>query len=146
STVYRVDRSALASDSDDPTIDPSKPILLTATGEYNKKSGFSRLTIGQSPSRLVWEDASVAGLTKAKNSDVYAFTRQTFNDSPQLQVSSGTFTDAKVIVGTNAFLTDYAWSKQTLMDYTNKHGDKLQMMLTYPANYAPGKKYPMVVY
>jgi len=33
-----------------------------------------------------------------------------------------------------------------LMDYSNKRGDKLQMMLTYPANYEPGKKYPMVVY
>jgi dipeptidyl aminopeptidase/acylaminoacyl peptidase len=32
------------------------------------------------------------------------------------------------------------------MNYTNKHGDKLQMMLAYPANYQPGKKYPMVVY
>jgi dipeptidyl aminopeptidase/acylaminoacyl peptidase len=32
------------------------------------------------------------------------------------------------------------------MNYTNKRGDKLQMMLTYPANYQPGKKYPMVVY
>jgi dipeptidyl aminopeptidase/acylaminoacyl peptidase len=32
------------------------------------------------------------------------------------------------------------------MPYTNKRGDKLQMMLTYPADYKPGKKYPMVVY
>ena len=32
------------------------------------------------------------------------------------------------------------------MNYSNKRGDKLQMMLTYPANYEPGKKYPMVVY
>jgi dipeptidyl aminopeptidase/acylaminoacyl peptidase len=32
------------------------------------------------------------------------------------------------------------------MNYTNKHGDKLQMMHAYPANYEPGKKYPMVVY
>jgi dipeptidyl aminopeptidase/acylaminoacyl peptidase len=33
-----------------------------------------------------------------------------------------------------------------LLPYSNKRGDKLQMMLTYPADYQPGKKYPMVVY
>ncbi len=32
------------------------------------------------------------------------------------------------------------------MTYRNKRGDKLQMMLTYPADYQPGTKYPMVVY
>ena len=47
---------------------------------------------------------------------------------------------------TNAFQSEYAWGKQVLMHYTNKRGDKLQMMLTYPADYQPGKKYPMVVY
>jgi dipeptidyl aminopeptidase/acylaminoacyl peptidase len=47
---------------------------------------------------------------------------------------------------TNAFLADHAWGKQVLMDYSNSRGDKLQMMLTYPADYQPGKQYPMVVY
>jgi dipeptidyl aminopeptidase/acylaminoacyl peptidase len=32
------------------------------------------------------------------------------------------------------------------MSYTNSRGDKLQMMLTYPADYQPGRQYPMVVY
>jgi Dipeptidyl aminopeptidases/acylaminoacyl-peptidases len=54
--------------------------------------------------------------------------------------------DAKQVSHTNAFQSDYAWGKQELMSYANKRGDRLQMMLTYPANYQPGKKYPMVVY
>src|SRR5207344_2026876 len=49
STVYRVDRAG----NEDPTIDPAKPIVLTATGEYTKKSGFARLTIGQQAQRLL---------------------------------------------------------------------------------------------
>ena len=36
STVYRVERAG----SEKPTIDPSKTIVLSATGEFNKKSGF----------------------------------------------------------------------------------------------------------
>ncbi len=141
-TVYRIDRTG----NDDPAIDPAKPILLAATGEYNKKSGFSRLTLGQPAERVLWNDARVSGLIKAKDADVYGFTTQTFADAPQVYVSTGAFSDAKQISHTNEFLKDFAWGKQTLMNYTNKHGDKLQMMLTYPANYQPGKKYPMVVY
>jgi dipeptidyl aminopeptidase/acylaminoacyl peptidase len=142
STVYRIDRAG----SEDPTIDPAQPILLTATGEYSKKSGFSRVTIGKTPERLLWEDKAIGGLIKAKNADVYALTKQTFTDSSQVYVASAPLNDAKQISHTNEFLKDFAWGKQTLMDYTNKRGDKLQMMLTYPANYVPGKKYPMVVY
>ncbi len=162
STVYRVWRppqqgvvgggggggangpSAVA--DEDSMIDPSKPILLTATGEYSKKSGFSRVTIGQPPQRLLWEDKSAGVPVKAKDADVYAFAMQTFTDSPQLYLTAtGAFNDLKQVSTTNAFLKDFAWSKQTLMNYTNKRGDRLQMMLAYPANYQPGKKYPMVV-
>ncbi len=142
STVYRADWTG----NDDPRIDPAKPILLTATGEYTKKSGFSRLTLGQTPQRLLWVDQSVGGLIKAKDADVFGFTTQTFTESPQLSVASASFADARQVSHNNAFLKDFAWGKQDLMNYTNKHGDRLQMMLAYPANYEPGKKYPMVVY
>jgi dipeptidyl aminopeptidase/acylaminoacyl peptidase len=50
------------------------------------------------------------------------------------------------VSNSNAFQADYAWGRQVLMDYRNKGGEKLRMMLTYPADYVPGKKYPMVVY
>jgi len=142
STIYRVS----ATGSDEPTIDPTKPLILSATGEYNKKSGFSRVTIGQPAQRLLWEDKSATGLIKAKEADVFAFTTQTFTDAPQLNVTSAAFNDVKPVSRTNEFLKDIAWGKQTLMNYSNKRGDKLQMMLTYPADYQPGKKYPMVVY
>jgi len=142
STVYRVERAG----SEEPTIDPAKTIVLSATGEFNKKSGFAKLNIGQPVQRVFFDDKNTSGLIKAKDADVYAYVAQTFTDSPQLYVGSGALNDAQQVSKTNEFLKDFAWGKQTLMNYTNKRGDKLQMMLTYPANYQPGKKYPMVVY
>ena len=127
-------------------IDPAKPLIVTATGEYTKKSGYARLTIGKPAQRLVWADKMVSGLRKAKNADVYLFEQQTFEDSPNYFVAGATLADAKPVSRTNGFQSDYAWGRQVLMDYTNGRGDKLQMMLTYPANYEPGRKYPMVVY
>ncbi|MEP6494422.1 MAG: prolyl oligopeptidase family serine peptidase [bacterium] len=135
-----------ALDGEGRTIDTNKPLILSATGDYNKKSGYAKLTIGQPAQRLVWLDKSVSRLAKAKSADVYLMEEQTFAESPNFFVAGPTLADAKQVSHTNAFQSDYAWGKQILMPYSNKHGDKLQMMLTYPADYQPGKKYPMVVY
>jgi dienelactone hydrolase len=128
------------------TIDTSKPLMLTATGEYNKKSGYAKVSVGQPAQRLIWEDKQVNNLRKARDADVYLLEEQTFSESPNYFVAGPSLADAKAVSNTNAFQRDYAWGKQELMNYTNRRGDKLQMMLTYPANYEPGKKYPMVVY
>jgi dipeptidyl aminopeptidase/acylaminoacyl peptidase len=164
STVYRLVREgggggrggggggrggAVAADGTDPEdrwVDPSKPILMSATGEYNKKSGYARVTVGQPVQRSLWLDKSVTRLEKAKGADTYLFEQQMYEESPNFFVSGPTFADAKQVSHTNAFQGEYAWGKQVLMPYANKRGDKLQMMLTYPADYQPGKKYPMVVY
>jgi hypothetical protein len=128
------------------SIDTSKPLMLSATGEYNKKSGYASLTIGQSAQRLVWLDKQVSGLRKADNANVFLLEEQTYEESPNYFVATSSLGDAKQVSHTNAFQSQYAWGKQVLMPYSNKRGDKLQMMLTYPADYQPGKKYPMVVY
>ncbi|MDB4875476.1 MAG: peptidase prolyl oligopeptidase active site domain protein [Gemmatimonadetes bacterium] len=133
-------------DGEGRAIDTSKPLILTATGEYNKKSGYARLAVGQPVQRLVWLDKQVSSLKKAKNADVYLMEEQTYEESPNFFVAGSTLADAKQVSHTNPFQKDHAWGKQVLMDYSNKRGDKLQMMLTYPADYQPGKKYPMVVY
>src|SRR5439155_26788192 len=107
-------------------IDTSKPMILSATGEYNKKSGYAKLTPGQPSQRLLWVDKSVSRLEKAKDADVYAYVVQTYEESPNLFVGSAALADGKQISHTNAFLGEFAWGKQVLMNYANKRGDKLQ--------------------
>ena len=133
-------------DGEGRTIDASRPLILTATGEYNKKSGYADVTVGQPVKRLLWADKMVSGLRKAENADVYLIEEQTYEESPNYFLARASLANLEPVSHTNAFQGDYAWGTQVLMDYTNKRGDKLQMMLTYPADYQPGKKYPMVVY
>ena len=129
-----------------PVIDVGKPVVLSATGERSKKSGYARLAGGKVES-LVLRDKSVSALRKARDADRYLFLEQSYAESPNYFVAaSDALASATAVSHTNAFQADYAWGRQVLMDYRNKRGDKLQMMLTYPANYQPGKKYPMVVY
>lgn len=144
STVYRIDR---LDTEEERSIDPAKPLYLAMTGEWNKKSGYARLTIGHPVERLLWVDKSITRLAQARNApNVFAYVAQSAEDSPDVFVTTGQLAAAQQVSHTNAFLADRAWGKQVLMEYSNGHGDRLQMMLTYPANYEPGKKYPMVVY
>jgi dipeptidyl aminopeptidase/acylaminoacyl peptidase len=142
STVYRIERLS----RDGHTIDTRSTIWLSATGEYSRKSGFARLTFGKPARRVLWLDADATELVKADDADVYAYVRQTYEDSPDVFVANGGVEDAKQISHTNALLANHAWGRQELLDYVNSRGDTLQMMLTYPANYVAGKQYPMVVY
>jgi len=48
--------------------------------------------------------------------------------------------------GRTPFQDDYAWGRTELVTYTNTWGDTLQGALFYPANYEPGRQYPMITY
>jgi dipeptidyl aminopeptidase/acylaminoacyl peptidase len=127
-------------------IDLNSPITLSTFGEWSKRSGYARLAGGR-VERLVWREKSVTQLRKARDADQYLYLEQSYADSPDYFTAPlAALASAVQVSRTNTFQDEYAWGKQVLMDYKNKRGDKLQMMLTYPANYEPGKKYPMVVY
>lgn len=132
-------------DDDEDYIDMSQPLYFALTGERTKQSGYSRLHRGRLE-RLVWEDASVGRLAKAKEADVFLFTREDFDDSPDWYVSGPALAGARQVSHTNPFQSDYAWGRSELIEYENTWGEQLQGALFYPANYEPGKAYPMIVY
>jgi dipeptidyl aminopeptidase/acylaminoacyl peptidase len=127
-------------------IDTSKPIYLSQYGEWTKKWGYARLRIGRPIERLVFLDKNVGRLVKSKNTEVYGYTVQDFDDSPDLFVGGPNLADARQVTATNPFQSDYAWGHSQLIDFKNRAGQDLQGALFYPANYEPGKKYPMIVY
>jgi dipeptidyl aminopeptidase/acylaminoacyl peptidase len=94
----------------------------------------------------VWGDAQIGALSKADSAAKMAFTRQTFEESPNVYVAGADLSNAARKSETNAFQKDYAWGKAELMDFTSTVGNKLQAILYYPANYDATKKYPMIVY
>jgi len=126
------------------TIDLSKPITLSAYGEYTKKAGFYELANGQLK-ELVYEDAAFSNPVKAASADAYLFTRQTFAEFPDLRVSGPGFKDAKKISDANPQQKDYLWGRRLLFDFKNKDGMRLQGILALPDDYKPGEKRPMLV-
>jgi dipeptidyl aminopeptidase/acylaminoacyl peptidase len=128
------------------TIDLAKPIYLSANGEWTKKSGYYELKPGGRPAPIIYDDASIGGVSKAEHADRIVFTRQTFVDFPNYWVSDTRFSSPRQVTDANPQQAEYAWGRRVLVDYTNSKGQKLQATLALPANYEPGKRYPMIVY
>ena len=125
-------------------IDVTKPLTLSAYGEYTKKAGFYRLENGQL-TELVFDDAVFSTPVRADDADRYLFTRQTFVEFPDLRVSGPTFADARKITNANPQQSEYVWGRRVLFDYRNRDGVRLQGILALPDDYKQGEKRPMIV-
>jgi dipeptidyl aminopeptidase/acylaminoacyl peptidase len=128
-------------------IDLTKPVLLSAYGEYTKKSGYAEVAPGGTPAPLLWADKSIGGPIAAKDANRIVFSEQSFNEYPNYWVSDKRFTSPRQVTDVMPDLfKEFAWGSKKLIDYKNSKGQRLQATLTLPAGYEPGKKYPMVVY
>ena len=127
-------------------IDLSQPLYFATYGEWTKKEGLSRVDPSKpGAERLVWDDAKFA-YQKARDAEVYLYTRQTANDFPNYYVASADLKSGRQITDVDPQQTEFAWTSGVkLINYTSAKGDKLQGALYLPANYEPGKKYPLLV-
>jgi dienelactone hydrolase len=125
-------------------IDLSKPLLLSAYGQWTKKAGYYELRDGQLK-ELVFEDASFGTPEKAEKADRYLFTRQTFVEFPDLQVSGPGFRDAKKITDANPQQSQFLWGRRQLFEFKDRDGHRLQGILAVPDDYKAGEKRPMLV-
>lgn len=127
-------------------IDEEATMFVSLFGEKSKKSGYGSVVPGKALETHIWQDARIGRLTKAKEADQYAFVSETFSDSPDYFTATDNFSDIHQLSETNPFQKDYLWGKSELISYKNHNGKELQGILYYPADYQPGKKYPMITY
>jgi dipeptidyl aminopeptidase/acylaminoacyl peptidase len=133
-------------DPEEEYISLKSPLLLSAYGEWTKKSGFFQWKPGGQPEPLVFEDQNFGRVQKALNSNELLYTVESFVDYPDYYVSGPDFKNRQRITQANPQQAQFAWGKRVLIDFTNSKGQKLQGTLALPANYEPGKQYPMIVY
>jgi len=135
-------------DPEEKGIDLSVPVFFSAYGEWAKKAGFARLDPDESSTRiLLWDDASYYNLLKARDADVYLYTRETYKDYPDYYVTDSTLGSGKRITDANPQQQEYLWSEGSrLIDYESRQGKRLQAALFLPAGYEEGKSYPTIVY
>lgn len=141
-------RMRIGLDPEEKGITTTKPQYVMVSGELSKRIGIARITPGKAaPEMLLWEDAAVTGLQKAKDAEVFAYRRGTAVDPPEVFIAGPALDKGSKITDVAAQKADKLWSAGSrLIEYTSAKGDKLQAALYLPANYEPGKKYPTLVY
>jgi dipeptidyl aminopeptidase/acylaminoacyl peptidase len=135
------------SNPDAPGIDLEKPIYVMMLGEWTKKGGIGRVDPGKpGVNRLVWDDAAYGSLQKARDFDVFVYTRETWKDCPDYYAADATFSDHKRLTDAMPRQKDFTWSSGVkIIDYDTRKRERLQGVLFLPASYEEGKRYPMVV-
>lgn len=129
-----------------PYIEPNTDLYFSAFGDTNKYMGYYRLTSKNRFEKLIFENKAVSGLRKADKAEIFAFRSETYSVSPDVYRTDYSFAAPGKISSTNPQQGCYAWGKSELVHFRNRDGKPLQGTLFYPANYVPGRKYPMIVY
>ncbi|RYY31620.1 MAG: S9 family peptidase [Chitinophagaceae bacterium] len=138
--IYRVNRL----EYENPYLDDTRPLYFSAYGDTSKYFGYARYEKGK-VSPVIYENQMVNRLVKAKDSDAFLYVKQRYDLSPELYVTTN-FSQNEKLVTTNPQQAGYKWGKSELVNFTNAKGKPMQGALFYPADYEPGKKYPMIVY
>jgi dipeptidyl aminopeptidase/acylaminoacyl peptidase len=142
-TVLRV----VSLDPESRTIDPTKPVLLSAFNERTKQSGFMRDRLGVSapPETLMMEDASWRVITKARRADEMLLARSTFREFPDLRVGTSV-TQTTRLSNVNPQQSEVSWGTNELVEWRSMDGAPLQGILFKPQGFDPSRKYPLIAY
>lgn len=129
-------------------IDPDKPMLLEATNQETRDSGFYRDKVNSEapPQKLIMAAKDFNAPAKARDADVLVMTASRFDQFPDIWVTNGSFRELKRISNGDAQRAAYNWGAGELVSFKNVDGMPLKGLLLKPDNFDPKKKYPMLVY
>ena len=131
----------------DPVV-PTGDVYLSSFHLYDKSSGLWRgdFDAGAAPERLIAGDARYADLFRARNAEVFAYTRSTFEEFPDLWVAGPGLDDGRRVTDANPQQSDYLWGTAEIVEWTSMDGTPLQGILYKPEGFDPSEEYPMMVY
>lgn len=129
-------------------IDPTKPFMLSAFHETNKKSGFFKGDIygNKLPEQIIFSDHRYFGLNKAENADKFLVRRSTFQEYADVFATDSEMTSLRKLSTANPQQANVKWGSVELVDYLANDGTPLQGLLFKPEGFDPTIKYPMISY
>jgi dipeptidyl aminopeptidase/acylaminoacyl peptidase len=141
-TVYRY----IKLDEDAINISPKSKWLLSTFNETSKSAGFVEFDPKNNTIKeLEFGPYVYSRPTKAKLSNKLIFTRESFNDFPNLRSTDLKFEDQHILSDANPQQKDFNWGNVELVNWTSLDGIPLTGLLVKPENFDPHKKYPMIV-
>jgi dipeptidyl aminopeptidase/acylaminoacyl peptidase len=130
------------------SIDPDKPLLLSAESQETRDSGFYRDKVNGDapPQKLLMAAKDFNNPTRARDADVLVMTASRFDQFPDVWVTNSSFRELKRVSNGDAQRASYTWGTGELVSFRNVDGVPLKGLLLKPDNFDPKKKYPMIVY
>lgn len=131
-------------------IKPQQTMAFRVFDETTKGSGFII-----SPANAVAPKATILAANfnvylKAKNAEVYAYSRETFSASPDMYIHGGKGLSKDQmdvqLSSINPQQKDYAWGTAELFKWKAYTGKLTEGILYKPEGYDANKRYPMIVY
>jgi len=122
-------------------------IHLLAFEEGDKSFGFYR-TRADRPDleALLAEEKRFDFVAKAEDADVLLFTRQDYDEFPDLWLGDLWFGGPRKLTEVNPQISEFAWGTSELIEWTSDDGIPLQGVVIKPGNYEPGRHYPVLTY
>lgn len=142
-----VERGFSAASEDEKAIPVNKPYWMLVQNDETKQWGFYKKSFGtaNAPELVVMAPFAYSTLQKAKNSDVFIYTKQSYVQSPDLYVSDNLKKETR-LSAINPQQAQYNWGTAELVHWTTPKGYHSDGILYKPEDFDPAKKYPMIVY
>ncbi len=141
--IYRV----LRVDRDQESFPRNSTVYLTSFDEARKNFGFYSTRADRGGLELLLEDdKKFEFLARAEDADVYLFTREDYDEFPDLWVSRAGFDRPSKITDVNPQIEEFAWGHSMLIEYESLDGITLHGAVILPGDYEEGVTYPVLTY
>lgn len=127
-------------------IKPKEKLLLSAFDDVTKMNGFYELDSKSALIPLSMDGYSYSTPVKAKDKDVFCYTKSNFSTSPDLHVTSNLWKTEAKLSDINPQMKDYNWGTTELVSWIMFDGNTSQGILYKPEDFDPNKKYPVMIY
>ena len=134
-------------DTEKPFFQSGETLLLYGYHDVKKYRGFYRATIGKTEVQtLLQEKKRFTFLAKAGSVDRVIFTRESYEEFPDIWVSDWHFKRPRKVTRVNPQMEEFLWGRARLVEWRSEDGLPLQGVVILPENYQPGRRYPVLVY
>ncbi len=125
----------------------NQKVLLSAYSHEEKHTAFYRATIGKpGVIKLIDGPKRFNFLKKAKNAKLILYTRESFEEFPDLWISDPNLQNPRKISNANPQIKNFLWGKAELVKWQSFDGIPLDGVVIKPENFDKNKRYPVLVY
>ncbi|MEN8153671.1 MAG: prolyl oligopeptidase family serine peptidase [Acidobacteriota bacterium] len=142
-TTYRI----IHTDPEKTFYNTRESILISAYSHDSKNTHFSFLTPGKPEIKKISGGNNVFRFkVRSKNGKKLLYTRENFNEFPDLWITNPEFTSQKKLTNINPQISDFKWGRSELVKWQSADGIPLHGVLITPEGYNRDKKLPVLVY